>query len=380
MGVKMGIEYFNTLQVYSNNLRQFDKFAEKFDFQEPNRDLRIHKILPHPEELIEISSSGEFLPTKSGAYLIYNYGNYDLIHSIIHNKSVGYESKEILSQIPEIRNVYEYSTRHVPACWWLDGVARQYPDLKFVLYFDEPFEERAGYYRAQGDLISGYEHYTPPALESLFSLRCSHDSHIQSKCLLETEDEKKEVCFLNDLEVYGSDVKQFDKFIKIANDMDINLNQHTENILPHPEELFLIDTYTGTYSTKSAAYLISKHGNYDLINLIIHDRATGRDVETVFSEIPEIRNSHIFMTKNTPACGLISHCASLFPDLKFTLNCFSCRDKCKSIFRVHGETCSLESHETIGSSRNCFDPFPYSPTTSESISIGASSQDDDISF
>ena len=323
--------HFKSTAIMSNSLINL---SMKLDFQEPNRDLCIHKILPHPEELIEINSSGEFLSTKTGAYLIYNYGNYDLIHSIIHSRSVGYDSKEILSKIPEIRNAYSFDTRGLPWSLWLDDIARQYPDLKLALYFYEPVVERAGYYRAQGDLISGYEHYTPPAPESLFSVRCSHEPHIQSKCLLETENEKKEVCFFNDLEVYGSDAKQFDKFIKIANNMDISLNQHTEKILPRPEELLMIDSVMNFFSTQSAGYLISRYGSSDLIHSIIRDRSIGRDVKTVFFEIPEIRNRYKFVTKNPSTRDLITHCASLFPGLKFTLSYFSCRNDYKNrIFR-----------------------------------------------
>jgi hypothetical protein len=376
--LKMGLEYFNTLQVYGNNHKQFDKFLEKVNFQKSNDNLETHKILPRPEELIQKDSSGEFLSTKSGAYLISKYGSYDLIHSIKHNCSVGYDSKEIISKIPEIRNVYSYSTSHLPASLWLDEIARQYPDLKFVLYFYEPAVERAGYYRAQGDLISGYEHYTPPAPESLFSVRCSHEPHIQSKCLLETENEKKEVCFFNDLEIYGSDVKQLDEFIKIANNMDISLNQHTEKILPRPEELLMIDSGINFFSTQSAGYLISKYGSSDLIHSITRDRSIGRDAKTVFFEIPEIRNRYKFVTKNPSTRDLITHCASLFPGLKFTLSYFSCRNDYKNIFRAHGEICSLESYETIGSSRNCFGPIPCSLPLSESSSKGTGPQYDDI--
>jgi hypothetical protein len=375
----MGIEYFNRLQVYSNNVKQFDKFVEKLDFQEPNRDLGIHKILPHPEELIEINSSGEFLSTKSGAYLIYNYGNYDLIHSIIHSRSVGYDSKEILSKIPEIRNAYSYYTSSLPWSLWLDDIARQYPDLKLALYFYDPCGECAGYYRAQGDLISGYENYTSPAPESLFSVRCSHESHIQSKCRVEIEDEKKEISFLIYLEVYTNNVKQFDEFIEIANFMELNINEHTEKILPCPEELFSIGLYKDTYSTDSAGYLISKYGNYDLINSIIHNRSIGRDVKTVFSEIPEIRNSYKFGTKNSSMRDLISHYASSFPDIKFRLNYSNCKNSIKNIFRAHGDICSLETYGRIGSDRDCYAPIPNFPSSSESLSNGACRQDD-ISF
>jgi hypothetical protein len=378
--LKMGIEYDNELEVYSNNVKQFEKFVEKVNFQKPNSNLSIHKILPNPDELIEINSSGESLSTKSAAYLISTYGNYDLIQSIIHNRSVGYDSKEIFSKIPVIRQVYAHSTRGLPASLWLDDIARHYPDLNFVLYFNELFVERAGYYRAQGDLISGYEHYTLPVAESRLFVRCSHESHIHSKCLLETENENKEVCFYITLEVYGNDVKQFDKFIKIANHMDIDLNQHTEKILPHPEEFFSIDFYKDTYSTKSAAYLISKYGNCDLINLIIHDRAIGRDVKTVFSELPEIRNSYKFVTKNTQTLYLIRHFGNLFPDLKFTLSYSSCMNHSNYIFRAQGETCNLESYEPIGSSRNCFSPFPCSLPSSESLSKGTGPQDDGLPF
>ena len=75
------------------------------------------------------------------------------------------------------------------------------------------------------------------------------------------------------------------------------INQHTEKILPHPKEIFTIDPYKNIFPTASAAYLILKYGNYDLIHSIIHERSIGRDVKSVFSEIPEIRNSYVFGTK-----------------------------------------------------------------------------------
>jgi hypothetical protein len=347
--LKMAFEYVNQLQVYSNNVKQVEEFVEKVNFQEPGDNLEIAKILSCPEELIEINSSGEFLSTKSGAYLIFKYGNYDLIHSIIHNRSVGYNFKEILSKIPEIRNVYTFWTRNLPANLWLDGIARQYPDIDFVLhikldmcdeYYSEPGECTRHYYRAHGDLRSGYENYALPSPDYLFSRR--------------RYDDDKEICFSNCLEVYSNNVKQFDKFIEIAKFMGPNMDQYTDQILPRPEELLIIDSCMDIFSTKSAAYLISKYGSYDLIHSIIHKRSIGRDVKTVFSEIPEIRNIYEFGTKDSLTRDLLSHCASSFPDLKFRLDYYGHKNGVNNIFRAHGDICSLETDERIGSDREYY--------------------------
>jgi hypothetical protein len=341
----MGFEYFNQLQVYSNNVKQVEKLIEEVNFLKPDNILDVDKILPRPEDLIEINSSGEFFSTKSRAYLISKYGNYDLIHSIIHNWSVGYDSKEILSKIPEIRNVYSFWTRNLPASISLDHIARQYPDIEFVLhinldlveeYYNAPDERTRYYYRAHGDLISGYEDYSLPAPESLLS------------------EPRDEICFSNCLEVYSNNAKQVDEFIEMANFMEPNMNQCIHQILPRPEELLIIGSYMEFYSTKSAAYLISKYGGYDLIHSAIHNRSIGRDVKTVFSEIPEIRNIYEFKTKDSSMRDLISHCASSFPDLKFRLDHYCYRNGIKNIFRAHGDICSLETDGRIGSDRDCY--------------------------